>query len=78
LRNLGPVSERWLAEIGIADLDDLRRVGVVEAYLRVRDLWDGASLNLLYALEGAVEDISWQEVSAERKRQLRDEIRFGS
>ena len=78
MRNLGPVSKRWLAEVGVADLEDLRREGVVETYLRVRDLWDGASLNLLYALEGAVEDISWQEVTPERKRQLRDEIRIGS
>ena len=34
MRNLGPKSRQWLAEIDIRDIDDLRTVGAVEAYAR--------------------------------------------
>ena len=36
LRNLGPVSERQLAEIGIADAEALRAAGATEAYARLK------------------------------------------
>ncbi len=54
LRNLGPVSKRMLAAAGITSVQTLRELGAVEAYRRVRSRDPRASLNLLWALEGAV------------------------
>lgn len=36
LRGLGPVSARWLESVGMCDEEDLRALGAVEAFARVR------------------------------------------
>jgi len=63
LRNIGPVSKRMLAAAGITSVQTLRELGAVEAYRRVRSRDPRASLNLLWALEGAVSGRPWQEVA---------------
>ena len=63
LRNIGPVSRRMLAAAGITSVETLRELGAVEAYRRVRSRDPRASLNLLWALEGAVSGRPWQEVA---------------
>jgi len=70
LPNLGAVSARKLAEAGIASVAALRRLGAVEAWRRVRAHWPGASLNLLWALEGALTGRSWQEVARTERTRL--------
>ena len=75
LRNIGPVSSSWLAEIGVESIEDLERVGAVEAFRRVRELHpDRASRNLLWALQGALMDIHWSDVPDEIKQQLVQQI----
>ena len=54
LRNLGPASLRMLAAAGISSDADLRALGSVAAYLAVKRTEANASLNLLWALEGAL------------------------
>jgi DNA transformation protein len=72
LRNLGPQSERLLAAIGIHDVETLRRRGALEAYLAVRNAGLTRSLNLLWALVGALEPWpegrDWREVAASEAR----------
>lgn len=63
LCGLGPVSKRMLAASGIASVDALRRLGSVEAYRRVRSHHPRASLNLLWALEGALTGRPWEDVA---------------
>ena len=63
LRNLGPVSKRMLAAAGITSLETLRCLGSVEAYRRVRSHHPRASLNLLWALEGALTGRPWEDVA---------------
>ena len=75
LRNLGPVSARWLAAIGVTSADELRRMGAVEAFgrIRLREGRRSATLNLLYALHGALADQPWDEIPEAVKARLRDE-----
>ena len=70
LPNLGPVSARRLAEAGITSVATLRRLGAIEAWRRVRAHWPGASLNLLWALEGALTGRGWQEVARTERTRL--------
>lgn len=70
LRNLGPVSRRWLADAGLHTLAEVRAIGAVAAYARVRALNPKASLNLLWALEGALSDLPWQTVAREHRTSL--------
>jgi len=75
LRGLGPKSEKCLNEIGIRTLDDLRAVGPVRAFIRLREeAGIKPSLNFLYAMVGALEDVHWAEIARREKRRLLMEL----
>jgi len=63
LANLGPKSEAMLHRAGIGTVEQLRAVGAVRAYVMVKRNSGNASLNLLWALEGALTNRSWREVA---------------
>lgn len=70
LRNIGPKSAAWLRQVGVRTREDLAAIGVVGAYMKVRRAGFKPSLNLLYALEGALADCHWQEVPDARRAEL--------
>lgn len=75
LRNLGAKVAQTLAEIGVYSEDQLRSIGSVEAYRRMKALRPDTTLPLcyyLYSLEGALTDKHWDEIGATRKRELKD------
>ena len=59
-----------LANAGIESLADLRRLGSVAAYVKVKRTSANASLNLLWALEGALTGMHWKEVAKEHRASL--------
>jgi DNA transformation protein and related proteins len=75
LPNLGPVSTKWLAAVDIHTLGDLRRVGVVNAYNLVRAQGYNASLNLLWALQGAMTNTPWNALPGSIKQELKRRIK---
>ena len=74
LPNLGPKSVLWLAEVGINSVAELREVGAVAAYRRLKH-WNPrlVVLNALYAMYAALEDVSWRAVDPDTKARLRSE-----
>ena len=70
LRNLGPKSAAWLRQVGLRTREDLEAAGTVDAFMRVKRAGFKPSMNLLYALEGALLDCHWQEVPQARREQL--------
>jgi TfoX/Sxy family transcriptional regulator of competence genes len=70
LRNIGPKSAAWLRQVGLRTRDELAAAGTVEAFMRVKRAGFKPSLNLLYALEGALLDCHWQEVPDARRGEL--------
>ncbi|NEO87958.1 MAG: TfoX/Sxy family protein [Spirulina sp. SIO3F2] len=74
LRNIGPVSRQWLYEIEIYTLADLQQCGSITAYEMIRSQHPKVSINLLWALEGAILDLDWRELSAEQKAMLRSQL----
>lgn len=70
LRNLGPASAAMLADAGIASVAALRKLGAVGAWRRVRARHPRASLNLLWALEGALTGRDWQSVARTERTRL--------
>lgn len=72
LRNIGKTGEEWLYEVGIHTVDDLRQVGVIKAYQRLKVAFSEiVSLNALYAMEAGLLDIDWRALPDERKAELR-------
>ena len=70
LRNIGPKSAAWLRQVGLRSREEIAGVGAVGAFMRVKRAGFKPSLNLLYALEGALLDCHWQEVPESRRVEL--------
>ena len=70
LRNIGPKSAAWLRQVGLRSAEDLAAAGAVEAFMRVKRAGFKPSLNLLYALEGALLDCHWQQIPETRRSEL--------
>lgn len=73
LRNIGPKSAAWLRQVGLRTHQDIAAIGPLEAFMRVRRAGFKPSLNLLYAIEGALLDCHWQEIPEPRRLQLAEE-----
>jgi DNA transformation protein len=75
MKNLGPVSAARLRSVGITDPEDLRQIGSVEAYLRLKRAYPfETSLVTLYALEGALTDTHWYALPEQTKAELRARV----
>ena len=70
LANLGPKSVQFLHNAGITSHQQLEQLGSVEAYSMVKQVEPSASLNLLWALEGALSGLHWREVAKEHRTSL--------
>ena len=74
--NLGPKSTICLRQVGIFSKADLKEFGAVETFIKIKNECRSmkASLNFLYALVGAVEEVHWQKIARERKEELLMEL----
>ena len=70
LRNIGPKSAAWLRQVLARAQADLAAAGTVDAFMRVKRAGFKPGLNLLYAIEGALNDCHWQDVPDERRTEL--------
>jgi len=70
LRNIGPKSAAWLRQVGLRTPEDLVAAGSVGAFVKVKRAGFKPSLNLLYSLEGALQDCHWQELPEARRIEL--------
>jgi DNA-3-methyladenine glycosylase I len=70
VKNLGPKSAAALQRAGISSLDELRRVGAVQAWVQAKAVETSVSLNLLWALEGVLLGQTWQTVAREHRTRL--------
>jgi DNA transformation protein and related proteins len=70
LKNLGMASVNILQAIGINTYEDLAEVGPVNAYRKIKDRGIHVSKVMLYALQGALMDVHWNDLPPELKTQL--------
>ena len=70
LKGLGPRSAEALLGIGIESIEQLRVRDPFEVYAELRVKVPGTSLNFLYALIGAIDDVHWQEVKRTRRTEI--------
>ena len=75
LKNIGTNTIEWLHDIGITSVDDLRSVGAIEAYVRLKEAYPKAvSLNALWGLVGALDDMDWRMISDAYKADLKQQV----
>lgn len=75
LKNLGPTSAEWLHSVGIRTREDLEKAGSLGAFQLIKQHGFNASLNLLYALEAALQDVHWTALSPQTKARLKHAAR---
>lgn len=75
LRGLGPKSEALLATININNPEQLKQIGAIRAFLKLKKLsGTQPNMNLLYAMVGALEDENWLTIAQQQKYQLLMEL----
>lgn len=76
LQGLGPVTRGWLEDAGIGTVDDLRNLGSVEVFRRLKFMMPKkVSLNALYGLEAAIRGCHWLDLPPEVKESLREQAK---
>lgn len=70
LPNLGPRSAAMLGQAGICTLAQLQALGAVQAFVRTKAQCPSVSLNLLWALEGALSGRPWRQVAEQDRLSL--------
>jgi DNA transformation protein len=73
MKNLGAASVNILRAIGIHSSDDLEQVGPVEAYIRIKQRGIHVSKVMLYALQGALLNVHWNDLEPDVKQRLVEE-----
>lgn len=75
VKGLGPRSVAWLADAGITTLQQLETLGAVEAYRRVKAAHaNTVTLNMLWGLQAVLLGVSWQQLPAQLKEDLRRQL----
>ena len=70
LRGLGPASVQMLASVGITRAAQLRKANLYQVYAQIKTLNPRTSINLLYAMMGAVDDVDWRDVAKDRRTEV--------
>jgi DNA transformation protein len=71
MRNIGKEIEKKLKSIGIYSMEELKQVGSKEAFLRLKTRHPNVCLVHLYTLQGAIDDIEYNQLSEETKYDLK-------
>lgn len=74
LPNLGTHSAKMLAAAGISTRAQLEELGPVKAFLAAKQAGGKPTMNLLWAIAGALADQKWDTLPSKHKEQLRDEL----
>jgi DNA transformation protein len=78
LRNIGPRSAALLRAAGIDSVENLREIGAVAAYRRLKFVEPRrVSLNMLWALQGALTDRDWRDIPPAEKSCLQADAESG-
>lgn len=77
LPNIGATLSTKLNQIGVNTEEDLIQMGSENAIVKISTIENsGVCINMLYALEGAIQGIRWHDLSDDRKKQLNDFYRI--
>ncbi len=74
LPNIGPALAERLAQIGVTSRESLIDLGSVEAVLRIGGADRTACYNMLYALEGAIQDVRLHDLPKEDRASIKAEF----
>ncbi|HCA81609.1 MAG TPA: competence protein TfoX [Bacteroidetes bacterium] len=77
LTSFEPTSRRWLNAIGIYTRSELVRLGSIHAYWLMKERGFNVTMNMVYAMEGAILGARWDELPEKLKAELQAAIGAG-
>ena len=75
LKNLGPVSIKWLNSIDIYTKEDIEKLGPIVIYNMLKSHGYNVNILMVYALQGAIMDRHWNEIPEKMKKDFQKEIK---
>jgi len=73
LPNIGKTIQEKLNAIGVNSEKELKELGSKEAIIKISTIENGgACINMLLALEGAIQGIRWHGLSKDTKQELKE------
>lgn len=71
MRNIGKEIEKKLKSVGIGSAEELMQIGSEEAFIRLKMHYPNVCLVHLYTLQGAIDDIEYNQLSEKVKCKLK-------
>jgi DNA transformation protein and related proteins len=75
LKNLGPISESMLAQVGIVTAEELKRQDPVDVYVLLKLFGFDVNRNMLWALYGAINDCDFRNLPEKVKTKLEAQLK---
>ena len=72
MMNIGKEMEKKLASVGIDSSGKLMEAGAKDAFIKLKQKYPNVCLVHLYALEGAIQNIEFNCLSENKKRELKE------
>lgn len=72
MMNIGREMDKKLRSVGIDSAEKLIETGIKQAFLNLKEKYPGMCLVHLYALEGAVQNTEFNNLSEEKKKELKE------
>lgn len=72
MMNIGKEMAKKLAAVGIDSPEKLTHTGAKQAFFKLKEAYPQVCLVHLYALEGAIENIEFNCLSEEKKKELKE------
>lgn len=71
MKNIGKELSKKLESIGVVSKEDLMKLGAEESFVRLKENYPKVCLVHLYALEGAITNIAYNQIPHFRKKELK-------
>lgn len=72
MMNIGSEMAKKLTAVGIDSPEELREQGSKQAFLKLKQAYPQVCLVHLYALEGAIQNTEFNNLSEEKKKELKE------
>lgn len=72
MMNIGKEMARKLTSVGIDSSEKLMEAGSKQAFLKLKQAYPSICLVHLYALEGAIENVEFNALSEDMKKELKE------
>jgi DNA transformation protein len=72
LPNIGKTLVEKLSQVGIKTPKELKSIGSENTFIKLKTVDNDACLNMLFAIEGAIQGIRWHDLDEWKKKELKE------